>query len=529
MFGNQQHALLNVALAVIAAVITPIMLWKSLPILLPFAGLIDSTTAAQQASSAVTSAPPVYPTGSSNSVDLSWHAPRKYAVNSLASAINGTGIYGFIFNSSQSPAGSPPSLYNWCNMPHVNPATYPKLPKQYASYELVYAEAIHRHHKRTPYSSNAFPVEAYGWDCTDEALYYYGAPAPSIKHANHSAQSYWAVAKSPQNPFSVQGFSGSCDYPQITKAGLDDSWQHGVDLWGVYGKMLRLIPKHPSEKQFRISVSNNVITSQVAGMLLNGMLGASDSYPLHVEPPSVAALEPTYSCPFASGSFSSYGVGSSAPNWTVHLTDSRPLVDKLDAISGVNPSDNGWHQSWDHYFDNLSARLCHQKPLPCNITNPTLCVTQEQANEVFRLGQYEYSFIYRDAPQSLAASVASYGVWVGQLAAHLREASAVTRRKPEMAYRHNVAHDGSVSRLLSILQLDEMVWPGMGSEVVFELYRNEHAKFFVRILWSGQVLKSSTPVLGRAEMVPLETVLAYFDGLVGVNGSLIPGKCAASS
>ncbi|KAB8542102.1 hypothetical protein FH972_025565 [Carpinus fangiana] len=96
-----------------------------------------------------------------------------------------------------------------------------------------------------------------------------------------------------------------------------------------------------------------------------------------------------------------------------------------------------------------------------------------------------------------------------------------------MRYRHNVAHDGSVSRLLSILQLDEMVWPGMGAEVVFELYRNKAQKFFVRILWGGQVLQSSTPVLGKADMVPLETVLAYFDGLVGVHGSLIPGKCNA--
>merc|ERR1711964_643445 len=40
-------------------------------------------------------------------------------------------------------------------------------------------------------------------------------------------------------------------------------------------------------------------------------------------------------------------------------------------------------------------------------------------------------------------------------------------------YRHNVAHDGSMSRVLSLLQLDVMVWPGMGSEVVFELYKKE--------------------------------------------------------
>lgn len=96
-------------------------------------------------------------------------------------------------------------------------------------------------------------------------------------------------------------------------------------------------------------------------------------------------------------------------------------------------------------------------------------------------------------------------------------------------YRHNVAHDGSVSPLLSILQIEEMVWPGMGAEIVFELY--EKAKgggWFVRVLWGGQVLRSSSPTLGKMDMVPLERLLDYFDGLVGKQASLIPGKCTAS-
>lgn len=41
------------------------------------------------------------------SVDLSWHAPISSNINSLSSAINGTGIYGFVFNSSALPHGTP--------------------------------------------------------------------------------------------------------------------------------------------------------------------------------------------------------------------------------------------------------------------------------------------------------------------------------------------------------------------------------------------------------------------------------------
>lgn len=50
----------------------------------------------------------------------------------------------------------------------------------------------------------------------------------------------------------------------------------------------------------------------------------------------------------------------------------------------------------------------------------------------------------------------------------------------------------------------------------------------MRVLWKGQVLRSSNPSLGLMDMVPLETVLTYFDGLVGVGASLVMGKCNGS-
>ena len=90
----------------------------------------------------------------------------------------------------------------------------------------------------------------------------------------------------------------------------------------------------------------------------------------------------------------------------------------------------------------------------------------------------------------------------------------------------DVAHDGSVSRLLSILQVDVMVWPGMGSEVVFELYSRQGC-YFVRILWGGQVLRSSNPSLGLVDLIPVQTLLDYVNGLVGVGARLVPGLCGS--
>lgn len=40
------------------------------------------------------------------SVDLSWHAPLSSSLNNLNSVINGSGIDGFIFNSSTLPPGA---------------------------------------------------------------------------------------------------------------------------------------------------------------------------------------------------------------------------------------------------------------------------------------------------------------------------------------------------------------------------------------------------------------------------------------
>jgi hypothetical protein len=399
--------------------------------------------------------------------------------------------------------------------------------------------------------------------------------------------------------------------------------------------MLGFLPDNASGiVSFR--VTQNVITSEVAGMVLNGMFNTEADIPLLIEvrmtnPGSLMvanspqasgydSLEPTYSCSVSSNLFSAIESGT---NWTAHLTAATSLYSTLDNISGVSPTDSGFHMSFDHYYDNLSARQCHGKPLPCKLVNgvnSTTCVTQDVADEVYRLGNYEYSYIYRDDPRSLAASATSYGVWIGELTTHIREFINGTS---SVIYRHNVAHDGSLSRLLSVLQLDVMVWPGMGSEVVFELYKNDPMSttptpttmvsatlsiiapncnhdnclrqmiqepsavskfcptyiassasaplptfvsncggvassvssacsclvtptstsatssltstpatsasgYYIRVLWNGQVFRSSNPSLGLMDMVPLETLLAYFDGLVGAGASLVYGECNGS-
>lgn len=54
----------------------------------------------------------------------------------------------------------------------------------------------------------------------------------------------------------------------------------------------------------------------------------------------------------------------------------------------------------------------------------------------------------------------------------------------------------------------------MGSEIVFELYHSQtDSKPYIRVLWKGQPLKTSTP-LGTLNMVALDKFNAYLDGML---------------
>lgn len=73
-----------------------------------------------------------------STVDLSWHAPNATGINNLTEVIGGAGVYGFVYNSSQTPAGQY-GVYNWCNMPHVRATEYQKPGSEY---KLQYVEVV---------------------------------------------------------------------------------------------------------------------------------------------------------------------------------------------------------------------------------------------------------------------------------------------------------------------------------------------------------------------------------------------------
>ncbi|KAK7207489.1 histidine phosphatase superfamily [Myxozyma melibiosi] len=444
---------------------------------------------------------------------ITHYAPVNNSFNDLDAAFSSSsGTNGGYYNSS-TVADVDYGAYNYCNMPHVRAREY-KVP---TGYSLEYLEVIHRHHKRTPYASNLFPKEDIPLSCDNTKMFFYAA----TKNGVESTSIWWKDYVDEDNPmmFVDNGFNSTCQFPQISYGGLTDSAQHGRDIWSVYGDKLKFLPTEFDPTTMSVRVTNNEITSQVAAALIKGLYPDSSDFAVYQQVASQDSLEPGYSCSWADDVRSAY---QDTDAWYKHINMSQDLFDELDAISGVDSTDDDWHSWFDHYFDNLSSRTCHQLPLPCNVTNSSQCVTQEMAEQVFRLGDYEYNYIFRQAANSTVYGATHYGAFIAELVAHLKGKLDGTRSS---IYRHNVAHDGSLSSLLAALQIDFLRWPGMGSEVVFELWRKDNSsQNYIRVLYGGQPLSTQTP-MGVLDMVEVETFIAYLEDLVGVNGEKVYKYC----
>lgn len=91
------------------------------------------------------------------------------------------------------------------------------------------------------------------------------------------------------------------------------------------------------------------------------------------------------------------------------------------------------HRAHISPYDNLSAKQCHGKPLPCSINSTSTCVTQQDANEIYRLGNWEYAFRWRGLETSLQLSSLTMGPWFRELQAHLKGAADGSTK---VKYRH---------------------------------------------------------------------------------------------
>lgn len=323
-----------------------------------------------------------------------------------------------------------------------------------SDYELIYVELIHRHHKRTAYASNLLPGD--------------------IK------ESYM-------------------NYPQITTGGKIDSYNHGRDLYSVYHDTLQFLPSEYDASKVQYRVTNNNITTQVFNSLIKGM------YPTYNITPELRTndnLEPNLKCKQADNLKSTI---RSTDTW--YQESNMTIYTELAQQDGINATGYpGFFGSIDHFFDNLSSKTC---------AGDAINVTDSQFNTVMKLGHWEYDYTYRQSPNATEYGIYRYGNWTLELSSHLQ--AAIDGSSP-VIYKHNIAHDGSISALTALIkdftEIKSFQWPGMGSEYVFELYKGKQNDHYLRILYAGQEL-----VFGEVD--------DFFDYLNHLNIAEYSTQCSA--
>ncbi|KAI5999955.1 phosphoglycerate mutase-like protein [Pisolithus albus] len=385
----------------------------------------------------------------------------------------------------------PWNTYNYCNAPHVNPDHY-SMPDE-SDTRLTFVIVAMRHHKRTP--DNLYPSErtvdsTTEWDCSSIIPQSY---------AGGTAQIFTQTSTPLLHPFADRIWAGTCDSGQLTREGLDDAIKHGQDFWGVYHEKLGFLD-HVNEKDIYIRTSTEPRTHQVAGAMLYGMDPdtAGKQWSVHMQPDIIDSLVPNYACP-AAGRLRADAQATSS--WMDHLVQHEPLQRKLGEMLGTTGLDE-WNTWYDHFFDTFTSRTCHGHPLPCNVTGA--CVTQEDAETVFSIGDWEYNYIFNDSPQASQYVKLTFGVFFAELANTLRH------HKLHMY----VGHDGSMVRLAAGLGLgsaNRLRWPAMGSEIVMEVWHAPHDMLYVRVLHEGW------PAPPPLDWIPLGEFIQLLEDLVPEN------------
>ncbi|RDW61661.1 histidine acid phosphatase [Coleophoma crateriformis] len=414
------------------------------------------------------------------------------------------GTYGGVYTAQTrtSVYNASYGVYDYCTMPHPRTQEY-QMPAAIANGnvtgKLTFLEYVQRHQRRTPY--NIFPYgEATPYECDNVLPYLYAAPQSGVAPVPVYGKTY----TDPTNPFVASYIPGTCQYPQLTVGGVLDGVQHGKDLWAVYGEKLGLIPKTP-DSSIWLRSSESPLTQQSAGGVLRGIwANYTGSLPLMQQTTSVDTVNAGFSCSAKSALLSAI---ESTDLWNEHLTVTAPLLQALGDITGANTS--AWTSTFDHFSDNFQGRLCNGYALPCSETDSTSCVTMAQAEEVFRAGDWEWNYWWRNN-----ANVTEYiqmveGPFIGEILAHFE---AVLAGNSTLKYSHDFVHDGDVGPILGALGITQLRWPAMGSNVAFEIWETNDAtnKFYARVLLSGQPVETIHGVLDWLPLTSLISILKPF-------------------
>ena len=271
----------------------------------------------------------------------------------------------------------------------------------------------------------------------------------------------------PTNPFASGYVNSSCQFPQLTLGGLLDGFQHGRDLWAVYGDKMGLLPSSPEPNKVWFRSSGSALTQESAGAVLRGIWpGHNGPLPLHQQPSHVDSVNQGFSCPARSKLLSQI---QSTDEWREHLEATQPLRDRLADLFGANETD--WMSTFDHFADNFQGRLCNGYQLPCSRADPSACVTEHDVHSVFRAGDWEWNYWWRRNQDASQYIKLVEGLFLKEIATRLESVAESTLVR---AYTHHFLHDGDLCPVLGALGIEQLRWPGMASNIAFEVWYAFH-------------------------------------------------------
>lgn len=277
---------------------------------------------------------------------------------------------------------------------------------------------------------------------------------------------YGQAYSDPANPFLGSYVNGTCQYPQLTIGGLLDGYQHGRDLRAVYGDKLGFLPSSPdqegSDAKVWLRSTSSALTQSSAGGVLQGLWpDHEDPIPLHQQASGIDTLNRGFPCSARDSLLSSI---QSTSVWNEHLSVTTPLRDRLAAAFDAN--EPAWMSTFDHFADNFQARLCNGYELPCP-KDGSECVTTDEANTVFRAGDWEWNYWWRYNDDAMRYIQLVQGLFIGEI---VRKLEAVQHGKSSIVYSHTFLHDGDIGPVLGALGIKALRWPGMASNVAVEVW-----------------------------------------------------------
>ncbi|KAJ5106073.1 hypothetical protein NUU61_003420 [Penicillium alfredii] len=414
---------------------------------------------------------------------------------------NKQGTFGGVYNApAEKPTKDHSGDYDYCTMPHPSPKSYSApTPVQNHSVQaqLVYVEYMQRHQRRTPY--NILPGgEDQPYECDNVFPYLYSGPADGDQ-SRASLPVYAQTYTDNTNPFVTGYVNGSCQYPQLTLGGVLDGHQHGRDLWAVYGEKMGLLPSSPKSPKVWFRSSSSALTQDSAGAVLRGIWpDHTGPLPLHQQAASVDTVNQGFSCAARDKLLSNI---QSTEEWKRHLEATQPLRHRLATLFKANTTD--WMSSFDHFADNFQARLCNGYRLPCSLSNSSACATADDAHEVFRAGDWEWNYWWHRNQHASQYIQLTEGLFLREIVKRL---GAVAQGTLSRVYTHNFIHDGDLGPVLGALDIQQLRWPGMGSNIAFELWKTSNAQYHVRVLYSGHALRTAH---GTLDWVPLSRVVDW--------------------